>query len=146
MPPAPRGVWRRACRLRRGVEVFLGRRHRPGRPGAQRSVLALESPDIGAAERRRINERIGWWKKSSGAPLPGAPNVGSRVPAKPSRFEHWGAHEDLPPTDPRPSFTKISRANSTNLQHKGHEIYTGLGHRCGVIPYSSVVVVDCLLG
>src|SRR3954463_10147838 len=22
--------------------------------------------------------------------------------------------------------------------HKGHEIYTGLGHRCGVIPYSSV--------
>ena len=23
-------------------------------------------------------------------------NVGSWVPAKPSRFEHWGAHEDLP--------------------------------------------------
>ena len=23
-------------------------------------------------------------------------------------------------------------------QHKGHEIYTGSGHHCGVIPYSSV--------
>ena len=23
-------------------------------------------------------------------------------------------------------------------QHKGHKIYTGLGHHCGVIPYSSV--------
>ena len=26
-----------------------------------------------------------------------------------------------------------------NSQHKGHNIYTGLGHYCGVIPYSSVV-------
>ena len=25
-----------------------------------------------------------------------------------------------------------------NSQHKGHKIYTGSGHRCGVIPYSSV--------
>ena len=24
-------------------------------------------------------------------------------------------------------------------QHKGHDIYTGSGHHCGVIPYSSVV-------
>ena len=24
-------------------------------------------------------------------------------------------------------------------QHKGHEVYTGSGHHCGVIPYSSVV-------
>ena len=37
------------------------------------------------------------------------------------------------------SLTAISRPSSTNLQHKRHEIYTGLGHRCGVIPYSSVV-------
>ena len=26
-----------------------------------------------------------------------------RVPAKPLRFELWGAREDLPPTDPRPN-------------------------------------------
>ena len=31
-------------------------------------------------------------------------------------------------------------------QHKGHEVYTSSGHRCGVIPYSSVWCVDCLLG
>ena len=31
-----------------------------------------------------------------------AMSVGYRVPAKPLRFELWGAHEDLPPTDPRP--------------------------------------------
>ena len=37
-----------------------------------------------------------------------AQNVGSRVPAKPSRFEHWGAHEDLPPIDSRPKLAKIS--------------------------------------
>ena len=24
-------------------------------------------------------------------------------------------------------------------QHKRHKVYTGSGHRCGVIPYSSVV-------
>ena len=65
--------------------------------------------------------------------------VGSRVPAKPLRFVHWGAREDLPPIDPRPNLAKISRTNSTNSQHKGHKIYTGSGHRCGVIPYSSVV-------
>ena len=41
-------------------------------------------------------------RESSDAPLPSAPNVGYRVPAKPLRFELWGAHEDLPPTDPRP--------------------------------------------
>ena len=57
-----------------------------------------------------------------------------------------GCARRSPPTDPRPSFAKISRANSTNSQHKEHKIYTGSGHRCGVIPYSSVVVVDCLLG
>ena len=34
-------------------------------------------------------------RKSSGAPLPGAPNVGYRVPTKPLRFEHWGVREDL---------------------------------------------------
>ena len=57
-----------------------------------------------------------------------------------------GCARRSPPTDPSPSFSKISRANSTNSQHKGHKIYTGSGHRCGVIPYSSVVMVDCLLG
>ena len=28
--------------------------------------------------------------------------VGYQVPAKPLRFELWGAHKDLLPTDPRP--------------------------------------------
>ena len=50
------------------------------------------------------------------------------------------------PTNPRPRFAMILRMNSTNSQHEKHKIYTGSRHCCGVIPYSSVVVVDCLLG
>ena len=76
-------------------------------------------------------------KENSGAPLPGAPYVGSWVPAKPLRFELWGAREDLSLTSYALTRFAIS-ASSRNLQHKGHKIYTGLGHRCGVIPYSSV--------
>ena len=34
-------------------------------------------------------------KEDSGTPLPGAPNVGYRVPAKPLRFKHWRVREDL---------------------------------------------------
>ena len=88
---------------------------------------------------------MNWRKESSGTALPGAPNVEFRVPAKPLWFEQWRARSS-PPTDPRPSFAKISGTNSTNSQHKEHKIYTGSGHRCGVIPYSSVVVVHCLSG
>ena len=65
--------------------------------------------------------------------------VGSRVPAKPSRFEHWGAHEDLPLPTHALNLATISKSSLTNSQHKRHKIYIGLGHRCGVIPYSCVV-------
>ena len=41
-------------------------------------------------------------KEDFGAPLPGAPNVGYRVLAKPLRFELSGVHEDLLPTEMRP--------------------------------------------
>ena len=37
----------------------------------------------------------------------GKNTVGSGVLAKPSRFEHWGACEDFPPTDPCPNLAKI---------------------------------------
>ena len=79
-------------------------------------------------------------------PLPGAPNVGFRIPAKPLRFEHWGAHGDFPLPNLTLSLAAIPKLRSMNSQHKRHKIYTGSGHRCGVIPYSYVVVVDCLLG
>ena len=75
-----------------------------------------------------------------------APNVGFRVPEKPSRFEYWGAHEDFPLPDHALSLTGISKLSSTNSQHKRRKIYTSSRHHCGVIPYSSVVVVDCLVG
>ena len=61
------------------------------------------------------------------------------VPAKPLRFEHWGAREDLSLTGQALKHFAISKASSTNSQHMGNKIYTGSGHRCGVIPYSSVV-------
>ena len=65
--------------------------------------------------------------------------VGFRVPAKPLRFEHWGAHEDFPLPNIALSLAAISKLSSMNSQHKRHMVYTGLGHHCGVIPYSSVV-------
>ena len=62
-----------------------------------------------------------------------------RVPAKPLRFEHWGAHKDFPLPNLALSLTAITRLSTSNPQNKGHKVYTGSGHRCGVIPYSSVV-------
>ena len=95
----------------------------------------------GCGGRGRTRRR----KAASGAPLPGAPNVGvgvktggSRVPAKPLRFKHCGAHEDLPLPTHALNLSMISKLSLTNSQHRGHEIYTGAGHHCGVIPYSSV--------
>ena len=79
------------------------------------------------------------WEESFNAPLPSTSDVGFRVPAKPLRFEHWGAREDFPLPNHALNLTVISKPSSTNSQHKRHEIYTGSGHRCGVIPYSSVV-------
>ena len=55
---------------------------------------------------------------------------------RPLRFELWGAHEDLPPTNPRLIASRESKLNDE--QHEGHKIYTSSGHCCGVIPYSSV--------
>ena len=72
--------------------------------------------------------------------------VGFRVPGKPLRFEHWGALEDFPLPYLALSLAVISKLSSMNSKHKRRKIYTGSGHRCGVIPYSCVVVVDCLLG
>ena len=37
------------------------------------------------------------------------------------------------------ALTAISKLSTSNSQNKGHRVYTGSGHRCGVIPYSSVV-------
>ena len=50
--------------------------------------------------------------------------------------------------DPLPTHSSPNRRdlNYQTEQHKRHKIYTGSGHHCGVIPYSSVVVVGCLLG
>ena len=63
--------------------------------------------------------------------------VGLRVPAKPLRFELWGAHEDLSPL--ARALTMISKLGTSNSQNKGYMVYTGSGHRCGVVPYSTVV-------
>lgn len=70
--------------------------------------------------------------------------VGFRVPADP-----WGSNtgvraEISPPTYLHPSAMLGSKLRKE--QHKRHRVYTGSGHHCGVIPYSSVWCVDCLLG
>ena len=55
---------------------------------------------------------------------------------RPLRFEHWGRAEISPPTYLHPS--ALLRSKLRKEHHKKHRIYTGLGHHCGVIPYSSV--------
>ena len=82
-----------------------------------------------------------------GAPCTGAdPDTafGYRVPAKPLRFELWGARGDH--TSRLPTSRRLARIKLHEEQHKGHEVYTSSGHHCGVIPYSSMCVVDCLRG
>ena len=54
------------------------------------------------------------------------------------------ARSSFPPTDPRPSSLRSHRRTRCTRNTERHEIYTGSGHRCGVIPYTSVVVVGCL--
>ena len=40
---------------------------------------------------------------------------------------------------PLPIHVPMPRSESKlHDEHKGRKVYTGLGHRCGVIPYSSV--------
>ena len=53
---------------------------------------------------------------------------------RPLRFEHWGARGDY-------AFylSTSQRSRLPKELHKRHKVYTGSGHRCGVIPYSSVV-------
>ena len=58
---------------------------------ARRSARARRASDMDATKRWDEDPR----KEDFSAPLPGVPNVGYRVPAKPLRFELWGAHKDL---------------------------------------------------
>ena len=56
---------------------------------------------------------------------------------KPLRFELWGVHEEL-------SFPGLLAQRSHGLAQRTQGtrdtwVYTGSGHRCGVVPYSSVV-------
>src|SRR4051812_10541176 len=56
------------------------------------------------------------------------------VSGRPLRFELWGARGD------RALYLSISLGSKLlQEQHKRHRVYTGSGHHCGVIPYSSVV-------
>ena len=45
---------------------------------------------------------------------------------RPLRFDLYGAHKDLPPTNPRLIASRESKLNDE--QHEGHKIYTGSGH------------------
>ena len=128
--------------MERGVEVFLGRRRRPGGPGC---------PAVGVSPRV-----AGHWNRGASADR----LVGERLRCTPTwrakcritgsgktlKVRTLGCARRFPPYQSVSKLAKISRTNSMNSQQKGHKIYTGSGHRCGVIPYSSVVVVDCLLG
>ena len=62
--------------------------------------------------------------------------VGFRVPADP-QGSNSGVHAEITP----PAYPRLVAFQGSKLheeKHKGHEIYTGSGHHCGVIPYSSL--------
>ena len=85
------------------------------------------------------------WKENSGAPLPGTPNVGSRVLAKPLRFELWGAREDLLLADHALSRFAISRLARRTRNTRTQDLYWfGPPLWCNTLLHC--VVVDCLLG
>ena len=48
------------------------------------------------------------------------------------------AQSSFPPTDPRPSSLRSHGRTRRTHNTERREVYTGSGHRCGVIPYSSV--------
>src|SRR3954470_12635019 len=111
-----------------------GRRGKRWRPGA----------------RRGPNERQTWmrWSEESGA----VEDRFRRTPTwrakcritgsgRPLRFKLWGARGDYA------LYLSVSQGSKLqNEQHKRHRVYTSSGHHCGVIPYSSLWWVDCLLG
>src|SRR4051812_17983148 len=89
--------------------------------------LAVSFPSDSRGSKARIillPSRIKRWCQILGA-------------ARPLRFKHWGARGDLSPTDLRLILSCELRWENDE-QHRGHGVYTGSGHRCGVIPYSSV--------
>ena len=91
---SPPGRWRRWRQAMENDRVARRREPSERRGGEGSPALSMGSMSVRHGCNGRQNRRRR--KADSGAPLPGAPNVGSWVLAKPSRFEHWGAHEDLP--------------------------------------------------
>src|SRR3954463_14606992 len=101
-----------------------GKRWRPGarRGPDERQTWTRRSEDSGAVEnkfRRTPTWRAKCRISGSGRPL---------------RFELSGARGDYA------LYLCVSqRSKLLKEQYKKHRVYTGSGHRCGVIPYSSVV-------
>src|SRR3954466_1226502 len=95
-----------------------------------------DAGSTGIGHGRDGRRRTGRWKTNSGAPLPGAPNVGFQVPADPRGSNTRVRAEISPPTYLYP--TASLRSKLWKEQHKRHRVYTGSGHQCGVIPYSSL--------
>src|SRR3954471_10479692 len=110
------------------------RRQEPsGRRGKREQLGARRGPD----------ERQTWtrWSEENGA----VEDEFRRTPTwhakcrisssgRPLRFELWGARGDY-----ALYLSASQRSKLSKEQHKRHMVYTGSGHQCGVIPYSSVV-------
>ena len=66
----------------------------------------------------------------------GSSVVRFRVSADP-KGSNSGVRAEITP----PAYLRLAASQGSKLheeQHKGHEVYTSLGHHCGVIPYSSL--------
>ena len=127
-----RGPQRPADRELPGARVTRGKRFRasgPCSPSVRVALLVAGHGDDDATGHGTVEDefrRTPTWRakcriSGSGRPL---------------RFEHWGARGDFASYYLHP-YASL-RSKLWKEQHKRHRVYTGSGHRCGVIPYSSV--------
>ena len=95
-----------------------------GRLPCGRSSMATERGSMGEKLRRTPTWRAKCWISGSSKTL---------------KVQTLGcARSSFPPTDLRPSSLRSRGRTRSTHNTERHEIYTGSGHRCGVILYSSV--------
>ena len=125
-PSAPRSVGRCSRRPERGVEVFMGRCHRPGWPSCPAvrvSPWVAGHRGHGASASRLAEKKL------------------RRTPTRRAKCRMWGSGKTLKvrtlgcarssfrPTDLRPSSLRSCGRTRRTSNTERHEIYTGSGHR-----------------
>ena len=125
------GVGSRLWGMTRGA---VDRRCLGDASGASSPALGTSPTSVSHGHDGRSHTSNG--RKIPAHPLPGAPNVGFRVPADPLG-SNTGVRTEISPSTYLYLAASLGSKQSKE-QHKRHRVYTSSGHHCGVIPYSSL--------